>query len=232
MAMSEIDSFVFKFKNLLHLEKDATLTMKSETGRAVVTLSVELGHVHSAPFDCKRKPRNGPSRQRRRERRAAARQSEEDTGKEANEKVQDQPLKVKVLTSSTAEYADSIIGDKNIVVPDEVCKDEEYDVSPLVSEETSVCSIELFPEKYGLDGLESFRAKIEQYFKKQTDVIKRVIKCEVENFGNNVKLVTEVKMKRGWIFFFCDPEKNYADLYSDGIRTLRHSCKDLSNCGG
>ena len=57
MALLEIDSFVLKFKNLLHLEKDASLTKKSEAGRAVVTLSVELGHVLSAPLHFKRKPR-------------------------------------------------------------------------------------------------------------------------------------------------------------------------------
>jgi hypothetical protein len=119
-----------------------------------------------------------------------------------------------------------------MIVPDEVCKDDKYEVGPVASEATSVCSIEPFPAKYGLDGLESFRAKIEEYFKKRMDVIKRVIKCEVENFGNNVKLVTEMKMKRGRIFFYCDPEENYADLYADGIRTVRHTCKDLSNCGG
>jgi hypothetical protein len=235
MALSEIDSFVFKFKNLLHLEKDATLTMKSEAGRAVVTLSVELGHVLSAPLHFMRKPRNGPSRQRRRDKRASARQSEKDTGKEATEKVQDEPNNENVKTFNTAEQAGQAyfeLGDNSMMIPDEVCKDEDYEVAPVVSEATSVCSIELFPAKYGLDGLESFRAKIEEYFKKRTDVIKRVIKCDVENFGNNVKLVTEVKMKRGWIFFFCDPEENYADLYQDGIRTIRHSCKDLSNCGG
>ena len=235
MALSEIDSFVFKFKNLLHLEKDATLTMKSEAGRAVVTLSVELGHVPSAPLHFMRNPRNSPSRQRRRDKRAAARQSEKDTGKEATEKVQDEPNNENVKTFNTAEQAgqaDFELGDNSMMIPDEVCKDEVYEIAPVVSEATSVCSIELFPAKYGLDGLESFRAKIEEYFKKRTDVIKRVIKCDVENFGNNVKLVTEVKMKRGWIFFFCDPEENYSDLYQDGIRTIRHSCKDLSNCGG
>ena len=40
MALLEIDSFVLKFKNLLHLEKDARLTLKSEAGRAVVTTFV------------------------------------------------------------------------------------------------------------------------------------------------------------------------------------------------
>ena len=62
----------------------------------------------------------------------------------------------------------------------------------------------------------------------RNDVIKRVIKCEIVDYGNNVRLVTEVNVKRGWIFFFCDPETNYGDL--EGIRTVRHSCQDLSNC--
>jgi hypothetical protein len=81
-----------------------------------------------------------------------------------------------------------------------------------------------------LDRLDSFRSRIEEYFASRKDVISRVIKCEVVNFGNNVRLVTEVKVKRGWIFFFCDPETNYGDL--EGVRTVMHSCQDLSNCGG
>lgn len=80
MVLPEIDSFVFKFKNLLHLEKDATLTLKSEAGKASVTLSVELGHVLSDSL--LRNPRNGPARQRRRERRAAARDAEKESSKQ------------------------------------------------------------------------------------------------------------------------------------------------------
>ena len=95
------------------------------------------------------------------------------------------------MTTGNTEQADSRLGDKNMVVIDEVCKDEYHEVAPLVIDKTSVCSIELFPEKYGLDGAESFRAKIEEYFKKRTDVIKRVIKCEVEDFDKSVKLVTK-----------------------------------------
>ena len=45
MTVSEIDTFYFKFKNLLLAEKDATLTIKSEEGRAQVTLFVDLGHL-------------------------------------------------------------------------------------------------------------------------------------------------------------------------------------------
>ena len=64
---------MIKFKHLLRAEKDATLTIKSETGRAFVTLSLDLGHVHSGQGELSRGPRNGPSRQRRREKREAAR---------------------------------------------------------------------------------------------------------------------------------------------------------------
>ena len=45
MTVSEIDTFYFKFKNLLLAEKNATLTLRSEDGRAQVTLSVDLGHL-------------------------------------------------------------------------------------------------------------------------------------------------------------------------------------------
>ena len=57
---------------------------------------------------------------------------------------------------------------------------------------TSLCSIEVYPAKYNMDRLERFRNKVKEYFEKRTDVVKRVVMCEVENHGNNVKLVTEV----------------------------------------
>ena len=113
-------------------------------------------------------------------------------------------------------------------ITDELCPDKDYEVATLSEEPKSICSVDFYPMKYKLDGLEEFRGTIEEYFEKRKDVIKRVIKCEVVNFGNNVQLVVEVKVKRGWIFFFGDPEENYADL--EGVRTVRHSCKDLSNC--
>ena len=74
MAPSELDSFYFKFRNLLSAEKNATLTLKSEAGRAQATLSVDLGHVLSGPGPhLAHDARNGTSRSRRRERRAEAR---------------------------------------------------------------------------------------------------------------------------------------------------------------
>ena len=59
----------------------------------------------------------------------------------------------------------------------------------------SICSVEVYPKHYKLDGLKSFRDSVEEYFENRKDVIKRVIKCEVENYGNNVKLVVEVKAR-------------------------------------
>ena len=62
-------------KNLLLAEKDATLTIKSEEGRAQVTLFVDLGHLLPRAGQQQQpcQGRNGPARMRRRERRAEAR---------------------------------------------------------------------------------------------------------------------------------------------------------------
>ena len=65
--MSEVDNFIRKFKNLLLAGKQANLTIKSETGKVTVTLTVEEELLNVVPI----RSRNGPSRQRRRARRAA-----------------------------------------------------------------------------------------------------------------------------------------------------------------
>jgi hypothetical protein len=85
-----------------------------------------------------------------------------------------------------------------MIVPDEVCNYEEYEKVKGSNEEKSICSVDIYPLKFTLDGLESFKAEIEEYFKKRKDVIEKVIKCEVVNFCNNVSLVVEVKVTRGW----------------------------------
>ena len=77
MVHLELDSFFVKFKHLLRGEKDATLTLKSEAGRASVTLSLDLGHVLSEQgLHPPHGSRNGPARIRRREKRAAAREKQ------------------------------------------------------------------------------------------------------------------------------------------------------------
>ena len=74
MPVSELGTFQFKFKNLILAEKNASLTFKSEAGRTQVILSVDLGLLlpEASPHQ-PQQGRNGPARQRRRERRAAAR---------------------------------------------------------------------------------------------------------------------------------------------------------------
>ena len=49
MAMSELDSFIVKFKHLLFSGSNASLTLKSKAGKAEVTLSTELGDVPPPP---------------------------------------------------------------------------------------------------------------------------------------------------------------------------------------
>ena len=77
---SEIDSFTQKFQNLCRAGKDATLSFSSNSGKVKATLSVDLGRLPQPP----RYPphhhqlgaklaRNGPSQQRRCERRAESR---------------------------------------------------------------------------------------------------------------------------------------------------------------
>ena len=74
MVQWELDSFYLKFKNFLHAEKYATLTFKSEAGRGFVTLSFDLGHVLMGHDQLPPSGhRNGPARQRQREKHAAAR---------------------------------------------------------------------------------------------------------------------------------------------------------------
>ena len=69
MFMSEIDSFICKFRSLLLSGKNARLEIKSESGKATVNLTAEV----EIPAKPSYKARNGPARQRRRDRRAAAR---------------------------------------------------------------------------------------------------------------------------------------------------------------
>ena len=73
MASYEIDSFVRKFKALCQAGRSASLNLSSNAGKASLNLRVDLGALHDGPHHPPNHSRNGPSRQRRREKRAAAR---------------------------------------------------------------------------------------------------------------------------------------------------------------
>ena len=149
MVQWELDSFYTKFKNLLSAEKDATLTIKSEAGRAFVTLSLDLGHALSGQDQLPPTGhRNGPARQRRREKRAAARseklsaenvevediqsaekveevRADENSTVEEAEQIEDAVKANKasnLLEKETAEQVEATVKD----LDDEVCPDEIY----------------------------------------------------------------------------------------------------------
>jgi hypothetical protein len=216
-------------------------------------------HHHPRPqFPQPPRKQESTSRQRRRARREAARKIKvgevpivQDVAEEALDAVEAERNEVandaeetEINENNKSESSDHIdLNDKTLIdtaekecikedmtVADELCPDEDFENATPSAKPRSICSVELFPVKYKLDRLEEFRETIENYFKNRKDVIERVIKCEVVNHGNNVKLVTEMKVERGWIFFYGDPEENYPDL--EGIRSVRHSCQDLRYCGG
>ena len=138
MTVSEIDTFYFKFKNLLLAEKNATLTLRSEDGRAQVTLSVDLGHLlpgavpqHQQPHQC----RNSPARIRRRERRAEARRNAEaeealETSKEMKKSMATQTTEIVDIGNNqetdTRDTTEDAVVNATEKVADEFCSDQEY----------------------------------------------------------------------------------------------------------
>ena len=135
MAHKELDSSFLKFKNLWQAGWNAKLSLKSNEEKAEAHLSVEL---EDAPVI--QKSRNGPSRQRRRERRAAARKAEKATERvnvdtivavEASnvptveENVANSNVENIVETNKNATI-DKKIHEDQILLQDEFCSDQLY----------------------------------------------------------------------------------------------------------
>ena len=83
MAHCEIESFVLKFKNQWQAGRNATSSFKSNAGKAEANVCVELGDAPPVTGQFWR-PRISPSRQRRRDRRAAARKMAKAAAEQAN----------------------------------------------------------------------------------------------------------------------------------------------------
>ena len=76
MENLELDSFINKFKVLWNSGLDAHLELNTHAGQAWVNLRVRLGHAPGPSYQFpppEKRSRNGPARQRRREKRAAER---------------------------------------------------------------------------------------------------------------------------------------------------------------
>ena len=93
MRVSELDTFIYKFKNLWQSGYDAHLSAEAHAGKAWVCLGVQLGQApgplhneHQLPGNARR-ARDSPARKRRRDRRSAAREAEKAQKVEA-EKLQ------------------------------------------------------------------------------------------------------------------------------------------------
>ena len=114
-------------------------------------------------------------------------------------------------------------------VQDAIIDDKEYNSKVMKVHECvkQICEVQIFPE-HNVDIIE-LRNTVKEYFEKKTDVIEKVLGCELENFGRNLRLVTLVNFRNGWTGYLSDKETNFCDL--KGIRRMLHDCKDLYNCG-
>ena len=138
MNVTELDTFVFKFKHLWKSGLDAHLDLECHAGQAWVGIRVRLGHEpgpHHHPHipPQPRRTRDGPSRQRRRARRAAARQEHAEEAIEENEETNENEAEEAVYVEEN-EAAEVEINTK---VTDEFCPDTDYSVDDL-NEENSV----------------------------------------------------------------------------------------------
>ena len=125
MARAETDSFISKFKNLLLSGRNATLLIKSNAGKAEVNLRVELDEIPPPPDQqhCQWS-RNGPSRQRRRLRRAAARTAS--NAEEAKEATNEE-MNTEEVTEITNEKERNIPPTQHETPKDEFCSDATFE---------------------------------------------------------------------------------------------------------
>ena len=82
--MSEIDSFIFKFKHLWKSGRSASLSLKSDAGKAQVTLLVDLDEVQLPSVQHPVWSRNGPARQGQRNCQAAEQEAAFEAAKAFN----------------------------------------------------------------------------------------------------------------------------------------------------
>ena len=133
MPHCELDSFVLKSKNLWVAGRNANLRIKSIKGKAEVHLSVELGDAlrvtSNGPTS---QSKNIPSRQQRRVRRAAARESAK--AEEANNVAE------AAIVSKDSDIADEFCEDViyNSNVEENTNKDENLIEQVLVAKEGAI----------------------------------------------------------------------------------------------
>ena len=147
MALTELDTFVQKFKQLWKSGQDAHLDLESHNGKAWVGLRLQLGDEPGPPQRTSKLPKTkcSPSRDRRRLRRAAERvngdEAEQAHGDDAekasesfDEKNEDteEALQIIVENSETVEEAENVekdvVKEENVVNNVEEAENVEKDV--------------------------------------------------------------------------------------------------------
>ena len=116
MVVTELDSFVQKFHQLWRAGLNAHLDLDTHAGNAWVGLRVQLGHVpgplhHQAPHTFSKKSQDSPSRQRRRERRAAVRNAKAEKAKKTDTEIVSGPadeVNEETLDKQSAETVEEI----------------------------------------------------------------------------------------------------------------------------
>ena len=146
---SEIDSFIFKFRNLTHSGRDANLTFVSKAGKVSVKLDVDLGsfpvppRYHHQPSPQIPRTRNGASYQRRLLKRAEARIK---AAEEASKEISVEEAEILAVAEEAFVQANNGVEETAGEAPvrhndviakpleDEVCPDKEYNESIVTAE--------------------------------------------------------------------------------------------------
>ena len=149
MVVTELDSFVQKFHQLWKAGLNAHLDLDTHAGIAWVGLRVQLGHVpgplhHQAP---RKKNQDSPSRQRRRDRRAIARNTTaEEAAKTDSQMVSDPTEKVdeETLDEESTDVIEKVMENESSTLEtiEEIVEDEhEAAAEAVIGENAFKCDI-------------------------------------------------------------------------------------------
>ena len=159
MASNEIDSFVKKYKVLCQAGRTASLNFSSNAGKVSVILRVELGVLEEGPKLPPNPSRNGPARQRRRERRAAERVAKAEEAEAALSVEEQEVLEMAVkaikevnvpekgLTDVESETVQDVSAKATkafeLEVVDEVCNDSEFELKANDEPDAKPCAVDI-----------------------------------------------------------------------------------------
>ena len=184
MVISELESFVEKFKQLWHSGLTAHLDVDTHAGEAWVDLRLSLGPApgppyQPVPFNHKiYKKHESPSRKKRRARREAERLEAAGTEKSSNDNDKNKVKEVKLEnTGKVAESLDNIVVSTN--VSDEFCPEE------------------LSLNRCSEDFIENVMVVSDKNFDGNENTAKEEIKKRLSSFGIEVHKVESFVMDEG-----------------------------------